>query len=119
MIKKRQLILFVLNLVITGTAASQVNQFDVTEKGYTGTYHYTGNDKMGNIVVIWQDMRHHEIFEGDERGGAIYGQVYNPDFTSKGANFRISEPVDDGLATRPHLLVFPDGRFVVTWNVDL
>ena len=118
MIIARHLILFVLISFVTGTAASQVNQFDVTEKGYTGTYHYTGNDKMGNIVVIWQDMRHHEIFEGDERGGAIYGQIYNPDFSPKGTNFRISEPVDEGFATWPNLLVFPDGRFIVTWRVS-
>jgi hypothetical protein len=120
--KYRLLTLFIpiLCMLICFTSAvelpAQDNQFDISQRGYTWSDYSIAQNDAGYVVAVWYDERNSELFEGDEHAGAIYGRLFDPDLNPMGSDFRISQPIKDGLARQPGVILLDDGRYVVVWN---
>ncbi len=109
-------VIIVLLCLGAGSLSAQENQFDISQSGYAWSdYSITQND-AGYVVAVWYDERNSELYEGDEPAGAIYGRLFDPDLNPMGSDFRISQPIEDGLARQPDVILLDDGRYVVVWN---
>jgi hypothetical protein len=95
---------------------SQEYQFDISEKGYSFSDYSISQNKYGYFVAVWYDERNSYLFEGDEYGGAVYGQIFDMNLNPIGSNIRISEPLEKGLSRQPDVLLLDDGRYIVVWT---
>ena len=83
----------------------QANTYTDNEQSYPAV----GFDAAGNYVVVWQSA------DQDGSGFGIYGQRFNADGSTAGAEFRVNTATD-GYQQDPCIAVAPDGRFVVAWE---
>jgi len=91
-------------------------QFDISEKGYAFVDYSISQNNYGYFVAVWYDERNSYLFEGDEYGGAVYGQIFDMNLNPIGSNIRISEPLEKGLSRQPDVLLLDDGRYIVVWT---
>jgi len=62
----------------------------------------------GNFVIVWQDHR-----SGDSN---IYAQLYNPNRSPLGTNFRVNDDPGNAWQWFPSVAMDSDGSFVIVWQ---
>jgi large repetitive protein len=66
------------------------------------------SDKNGNFVVAWVDYR--------KWPGKVYAQLFYPDGTRHGNNFRVGTNADTTSQTNIAISMSSDGKFMITWK---
>jgi Ca2+-binding RTX toxin-like protein len=66
----------------------------------------------GRFVATWTDT---SALAGDLSGGAIRGQVFNPDGSLSGSEFLVNTTTANAQS-RPTVTTLADGRFVIAWE---
>ena len=65
----------------------------------------------GGFAVVWHGRA------GNSGGSAIYGKIFNPDFSPAGSTFAINQYEQWG-GEEPRVVSLEDGSFAVVWNAN-